>query len=137
MTGVLPLFVYGSLRRDAPGSRHELLGKKAEFLGHGRVRGRLLDLGAYPGLVAAVAGTDWVRGELHAIPDERALARLDAYEDYDPRRPDRSLFLRQEARVELDFGEAVAAWVYVYAGTATRARRIASGDYLEGRRRAR
>jgi gamma-glutamylcyclotransferase (GGCT)/AIG2-like uncharacterized protein YtfP len=130
------IFVYGSLRRDAPGSRHELLGADAEFLGHGRVRGRLLDLGAYPGLVAAVTRADWVRGELHAIPDGRALARLDAYEDYDPRRPEQSLFLRREAKVALDSGEVVAAWVYVYAGAAARGRRIVSGDYLDSRRRA-
>lgn len=129
------LFVYGSLRRDAPGSRHELLGEAAEFLGHGRVRGRLLDLGAYPGLVAAVTRAEWVRGELHAIPGQRALARLDAYEDYNPRRPERSLFLRREARVELDSGEVVAAWVYVYAGAVARGRRIASGDYLDSQRR--
>jgi gamma-glutamylcyclotransferase (GGCT)/AIG2-like uncharacterized protein YtfP len=130
------LFVYGSLRRDVPRSRHELLGADAEFLGHGRVRGRLLDLGAYPGLVAAVAREEWVRGELHAIPSRRALARLDAYEDYDPRRPERSLFLRREANVALDSGEVVAAWVYVYAGAVTRGRRIVSGDYLDSRRRA-
>lgn len=131
------LFVYGSLRRDAPGSRHELLGEGAEFLGRGRVRGRLLDLGAYPGLVAAVTQDEWVRGELHAIPGRRALARLDAYEDYDPRRPERSLFLRREAKVELDSGEVIAAWVYVYAGTVALGSRIASGDYLDSRRPAR
>jgi gamma-glutamylcyclotransferase (GGCT)/AIG2-like uncharacterized protein YtfP len=124
----LRLFVYGSLRRDAPGSRHELLGD-AECLGPGRVRGRLLDLGAYPGLVAAVTRDEWVRGEVYAIPGRRTLARLDAYEDYDPERPERSLFLRREAAVELDSTATVTAWVYVYAGPARRARRIASGDY--------
>lgn len=125
------LFVYGSLRGDVPGGRSELLGDAAELLGTGRVRGRLLDLGAYPGLVPAVMRDERVRGELYAIRGRRTLAALDAYEDYDPRRPERSLFLRREAQVELDSGAITTAWVYWYAGPTGRGRRIASGDYLE------
>lgn len=125
------LFVYGSLRRDVPGGRPELLGAGSELLGYGRVRGRLLDLGAYPGLVPAVTREDWVRGELYELGGRRALAGLDAYEDYDPRRPERSLFLRRETSVELDSGDTMTAWVYCYAGPLGRGRRIASGDYLD------
>ena len=125
------LFVYGSLRRDVPGGRSDLLGDDAEFLGAGRVRGRLFDLGAYPGLVPAVTRAERVLGELYAIRGRRTLARLDAYEDYDPRRPEHSLFVRREALVELDSGATTTAWVYWYAGPAGRGRRIASGDYLQ------
>lgn len=125
------LFVYGSLRRDVPGGRAELLGDDAEFLGPGSVRGRLLDLGAYPGLVPAVTRDERVRGELYAIRGRRILAALDAYEDYDPQRPERSLFLRREVQVELDSGESRTAWVYWYAGPPGRGRRIVSGDYLD------
>lgn len=125
------LFVYGSLRRDVPGGRSELLGDAAEFLGPGRIRGRLLDLGAYPGLVAAVTRDERVRGELYVIRGRRTLAVLDAYEDYDPRRPERSLFLRRETQVELDSGETKIAWVYWYTGAPGRGRVIASGDYLD------
>jgi gamma-glutamylcyclotransferase (GGCT)/AIG2-like uncharacterized protein YtfP len=125
------LFVYGSLRRDAPGGRSELLGAGAKFLGRGRVRGRLLDLGDYPGLVRAVTRDDRVRGELYSISGRRTLAELDAYEDYDPRHPEQSLFLRRESRIELDSGETTTAWVYLYAGPVARGRRIASGDYLD------
>ena len=125
------LFVYGSLRRDAPGGRSDLFGDGAEFLGRGRVHGRLLDLGAYPGVVPAVTRDEQVRGELYAIRGRRTLARLDAYEDYDPCRPERSLFLRREVQVELDSGATTTAWVYWYAGPAGRGRRIASGDYLD------
>lgn len=125
------LFVYGSLRRGAPNNRAELLGADAEFLGTGRVRGRLLDLGAYPGLVPAVTREERVRGELYALRGRHALAALDAYEDYDPRRPESSLFLRRETRVELDSGATMTAWAYWYAGPPARGRRIISGDYLE------
>lgn len=125
------LFVYGSLRRDAPDGRADLLGDGAELVGRGRVRGRLLDLGAYPGLVPAVTREERVRGELYAIRSRRTLAALDAYEDYDPRRPERSLFLRREAQVELDSGNTTRAWVYWYAGPVGRGRRIASGDYVD------
>jgi gamma-glutamylcyclotransferase (GGCT)/AIG2-like uncharacterized protein YtfP len=131
MVSTQRLFVYGSLRRDAPGGRADLLGDDAEFLGVGRVRGRLFDLGAYPGLLPAVTRDERVRGELYVIRSRRTLSRLDAYEDFDPRRPERSLFLRREALVEMDSGATTTAWVYWYAGPASRGRRIASGDYLE------
>lgn len=127
------LFVYGSLRRDVPGGRPELLGAGAQFLGHGRVRGRLLDLGAYPGLVAPVTRNDQVRGELYELGDDRAFGRLDAYEDFDPRHPERSLFLRREARVKLDAGQTMTAWAYFYAGPIELGRRISSGDFLDAR----
>jgi gamma-glutamylcyclotransferase (GGCT)/AIG2-like uncharacterized protein YtfP len=127
----LRLFVYGSLRRDVPGNRQDVFGDAPDFLGRGRVRGRLLDLGAYPGLVPAITRNEWVHGELYAITGWRSLARLDAYEDYDPRRPERSLFLRREVRVTLDSGESNTAWAYFYAGPAARGRHIASGDYLD------
>ena len=127
------LFVYGSLRRDVPGGRQDLLAAVAGFRGHGRVRGRLLDLGDYPGLVATVRRDEWVRGELYTLPGPNALQALDRYEDYDAARPERSLFVRRMTTVRLDAGARARAWVYEYAGPSGRARRIPSGDYVDVR----
>lgn len=127
------LFVYGSLRRDVPGGRQDLLAAAALFRGHGRVRGRLLDLGEYPGLVASVRRDEWVRGELYTLPGATVLRAVDRYEDYRPAHPERSLFVRRMTTVFLDTGQRTRAWIYEYAGPSGRARRIPSGDYAARR----
>ena len=53
------LFAYGTLMRGY--ALHGVLARGATWLAEGSVRGRLLDLGAYPGLVA---GPGRVRGEV-------------------------------------------------------------------------
>lgn len=125
MTGLTSLlFVYGTLRQEARRSRFGLLGAKARFIGRARTRGRLFDLGEYPGLIAASHPDDWVRGEVYALSDPAGtLARLDAYEG--------PAFGRSCAEVVLDGGQQLGAWVYMYAGTIPRGRMIASGDYLD------
>lgn len=125
MAGVTSrLFVYGTLRRECRHSRYGLLGTKAAFVARARMRGRLVDLGEYPGLVSARNSDDWVRGEVYALHDPaRTLARLDAYEG--------SAFRRTCAEAVQDCGRKIRAWVYVYEGTIRRGRMIASGDYLD------
>jgi gamma-glutamylcyclotransferase (GGCT)/AIG2-like uncharacterized protein YtfP len=118
------LFVYGTLRRDCRHGRPGLLGSKAEFVALARMRGRLADLGRYPGLVSACGSDDWVRGEVYALQDPvRTLARLDAYEG--------SAFRRICAEAVQDCGRKIRTWVYVYEGAVPRGRMIPSGDYLD------
>lgn len=125
MAGVTsPLFVYGTLRHKARRSRFGLLGAKATFVSRASTRGRLVDLGEYPGLIAACHPDDWVRGEVFALRDPAGtLARLDAYEG--------SAFRRSCAEVVLEGGQQLKAWVYLYTGVVPRGRMIASGDYLD------
>jgi gamma-glutamylcyclotransferase (GGCT)/AIG2-like uncharacterized protein YtfP len=70
------LFVYGTLRMGGSNDIRRF-GPYSRLLGPARVRGRLYDLGDYPGLV--LGGLDWVSGELHAIAPEIEPA-LDALE---------------------------------------------------------
>lgn len=124
------LFVYGSLRRDAPRGRHDLLAGHAEFIGPGRVRGRLYDLGDFPGLVAAVTRDEWVRGELYALASPGALVALDEYEDFDPAAPETSLFRRVRREVLMATGGRERAWVYEFAGPVAGRRRVMSGEWI-------
>lgn len=118
------LFVYGTLRRDCRHGRFELVGTNAEFVAPARMRGRLVDLGRYPGLVSPRGPDDWVRGEVYALHDPvHTLARLDAYEG--------SAFRRICAEAVQDCGRKIRTWVYVYEGPFPRGRMIASGDYLD------
>ena len=97
---------------------HHVLARGSTFLGEARVRGRLLDLGPYPGLVDG-AGT--VRGELYRIDDPELLAAIDREEGYN--------FERRRALVTLAAGGRRRAWLYRYTGPRARATPIPDGDY--------
>src|SRR5688572_8924061 len=71
------LFAYGTLMRGYP--LHRVLARGAAFVGEGHVRGTLLDLGRYPGLVA---GSGRVAGELYRLERPELLPVLDREEGY-------------------------------------------------------
>lgn len=124
------LFVYGTLRKDSRNSRFDLLGTQARFLGRARMRGRLVDLGEYPGLIPPRNADDWVRGEVYALSDPGGtLSRLDEYEGCAAESP---VFRRNLGRAVFDSGRKLSAWVYVYTGVVPCKGFIASGDYLHG-----
>jgi gamma-glutamylcyclotransferase (GGCT)/AIG2-like uncharacterized protein YtfP len=108
------LFVYGTLLPGrAPAEIADVVDALVP-LGAATVRGRLYDLGEYPGAILddSAAG---IAGQLFALPsDPNALARLDAYEDYRPDDPAQSLFLRVRTLAELPEGRRHPCWIYVY-----------------------
>jgi gamma-glutamylcyclotransferase (GGCT)/AIG2-like uncharacterized protein YtfP len=87
-------------------------------------RGRLYDLGWYPGVVPSDDPADLVRGELFALPSAAAplLAELDRYEGPE--------FSRVCAPVTLADASAVESWIYLYTREVNGLPRIASGDFL-------
>ena len=126
------LFVYGTLRRGSPNSRHAMLARAARFIGRARMRGRLYELGGYPGLVPAPEADRWVHGEVYELADpEQLLALLDEYEGCGPRDPAPHEYERARAEVWIASGAREEAWVYVYRGPLSGRREIASGDYCE------
>ena len=97
---------------------HRLLAGTSTFLGDARVRGTLLDLRDYPGLVD---GEGWVSGELYRLHDRELLPALDRAEGYN--------FERRRAGVSLADGRRSSAWVYRYRGAREGAVPIPHGDY--------
>jgi len=72
------LFTYGTLMR---GFRlHRLLEGRAAYLGRGRVVGRILDLGSYPGAVPDLGGASAIHGEVYRLHDPALWATLDSAE---------------------------------------------------------
>ena len=127
------LFVYGTLRRDIRNSMFHLLARHAQFVGHARIRGRLCDLGDYPGVVLSIDEDRWVHGEVYALDNENeVLARLDEYEGCGPQDPPPHEFERIACEITLDDGKTTRAWVYEYKGECEGKQEIASGDYFEG-----
>jgi gamma-glutamylcyclotransferase (GGCT)/AIG2-like uncharacterized protein YtfP len=98
-------------------SRHRVLGAVTP-LGAASVRGRLLALGDYPGLVE---GEGVVRGELYRLEDPQVLPVVDREEGYN--------FERRLTEVTCADGRRAGAWIYWYRGPRTRAIPIPEGDW--------
>jgi gamma-glutamylcyclotransferase (GGCT)/AIG2-like uncharacterized protein YtfP len=103
---------------------HRVLAPASTLVGRGRVRGRLLDLGDYPGLIE---GGGRVRGEIYRLDDPELLAVLDRVEGYN--------FERRRAIATLASGRRARVWVYRYRGRRNRGVLIPSGDYRRAHRR--
>ena len=101
---------------------HRVLAPKSTFLGHGDVRGRLVDLGRYPGLID---GAGRVRGEIYRLNDPELLPVLDAEEGYN--------FERSRVVATLASGRHARVWVYRYRGPRDSAVPILDGDYRRAR----
>jgi len=110
-----PLFIYGTLHPDRAPAEIASAVAQLRSIGPATLRGRLLNLGAYPGLM--LPGDETIHGELFALPEageSSVWTQLDAYEDFRPESPETSLFLRVLTRVALPDGGARAAWVYLF-----------------------
>lgn len=128
MTAADLLFVYGTLRKGAGHPMHEVLREAGRPLAAARVRGSLVVVDWYPGLVPG--GTGWVRGELWDVRDPAAWARLDAYEACSAEDPPPHEYGRERLNVVSDARGTVAAWAYVYRGPTEGLAVVPSGDWL-------
>ena len=123
------LFVYGTLRRGE--ERHDVLERlRAQPLGTGMVRGRLFDLGQYPGARPSEKSGARLAGEIYRLANPtRDLRILDSIEGFNPARPKAGLFRRESAEVALAGGRWLYSWVYWLNGYRGPMRLIPSGDY--------
>jgi gamma-glutamylcyclotransferase (GGCT)/AIG2-like uncharacterized protein YtfP len=122
------LFVYGTLLRRSRHPMSGFLAARARYVGAAKVRGRLYDLGRYPGMLEPATDADWVHGDIYHLGDgTTTLAELDAYELAESPLP--AYFERQLASATLANGTSVPAWVWWYRGEVSESQRIASGRY--------
>jgi gamma-glutamylcyclotransferase (GGCT)/AIG2-like uncharacterized protein YtfP len=118
------LFVYGTLRSQMNDLLHLLLEQQAALIGLGTFRGKLFDLGRYPGVVPSRTSTDRVIGEVYQLSTSQAALRiLDQYEGH--------RFRRERVSISLDNGKTVACWIYLYKGSVKHRKLIPSGDYVQ------
>lgn len=112
MSDLTPGFAafYGTLRQAIYNPAAPSLAGLGRFVGPCRLAGRLVDHGPYPGFFPDPAGAS-VRADLVQILDPAGFFEVfDAWEDYFPSAPERSLYLRQVLPVT---GATASAWVYV------------------------
>jgi gamma-glutamylcyclotransferase (GGCT)/AIG2-like uncharacterized protein YtfP len=119
-----PVFVYGTLRKG--GSNHFRM-DGAEFLGAGKIAGKIFKIDWYPALVSGGAGE--VKGELYRVGAEH-LHALDVFEGIVPGEGESREYRRVKVEVTLDSGEMESAWVWEWIGDLSSATALDTGDWL-------
>lgn len=99
------IFVYGTLMQ---GYRAHAYLKGAEYVGPGKVRGALYDVG-HPAWIRG--GTNPIHGEVYMLPVPDAMAMLRQMDHYESTVT--GLFTRIRTDVELP-NDKIAAWAYMY-----------------------
>jgi len=123
------VFVYGTLLR---GERlnHLIQAANPRWIAAARTPGRLVDLGAYPGLIPARRRGQWVAGEYVEFEAlESVLPRLDSVEEYQPAAETQSLYVRRVVPVTLEDGAERRAWAYLYNRPFDPRRILPGGDW--------
>jgi gamma-glutamylcyclotransferase (GGCT)/AIG2-like uncharacterized protein YtfP len=130
------IFVYGTLREDPSYEFSHFLAPNASPVGEAVVRGRLFDLGSYPGMALSDTPGELVRGELYEIDRNRlqaVLPLLDEYEGCGPSDATPHEYRRELVEVRTHTGATVKAWAYVLNRPTDDLEPIDSGDYVEWR----
>jgi len=124
------LFLYGTLLpKDAAGEVAHIV-RLFNPIASAFVPGRLYDFGDYPGAILDPSSHDTIYGELVALPPNKTLIdKLDEYEEFDPSKPEESLFVRRKTTVMLANGESLEAWIYVYNKDPGDAPIVRGGNY--------
>ena len=123
------LFFYGTLLPEIASPEILPILKSLTSLGVGYMRGKLYDLGNYPGAIYDETG-NWIIGRVFCLPEISLVKFFDQHEDYDPNDQDASLFIRKNVPVQMHEGKSIHCWTYLYNQTTSRFPPIESGDYL-------
>lgn len=132
-SSVYHLFVYGSLRSGFHSPVYEYISRFFNFIGEAKVKGKLFDMGSYPG---GVPDNDdaFIIGELYKIQEESefswAMGQLDDYEGVNVESDEIQLYRRELTGVFIN-SEIIPAWIYWYNGDVSGRPVIASGDLME------
>jgi gamma-glutamylcyclotransferase (GGCT)/AIG2-like uncharacterized protein YtfP len=127
------VFVYGSLRRGFQSAAYEYISRYFNFFDEAKVKGKLFDLGEYPGAVPTHEDS-FIKGELYIVKTESefswAIAQLDDYEGVLVEPNEKPLYCREIADIYVN-DAIVPAWIYWYNGIVTDKPAIKSGDILD------
>ncbi len=123
------LFVYGTLMRGFDNRYAQLLHTNANFIGEGRLKGRLYDLGPYPVAVYDAHDNTEIIGEVYELTSDAILAQLDEYEEYGPQFPQPNEYVRINVPVKSGT-KIIDCFFYQYNRSTDGLRQIMSGSYL-------
>ncbi len=125
------LFVYGTLMAGIKTKVNREFHQNSTFLGEGYLKGKMYDLGHYPGVVYDETSEQKVFGHVFALKEpEKMLKKLDEYEDVGQRFGQFEEYVREQCPVNMK-GEMITCWVYLYKLPIDHLPLIESGNYLE------
>jgi gamma-glutamylcyclotransferase (GGCT)/AIG2-like uncharacterized protein YtfP len=123
------LFVYGTLLDD-DNKYGVYLRDNSKFHAQGTVKGKLFDIGEYPGAVL-VDGDELIYGIILQMDDpETALNLLDIYEGYGEDMPQPNEFTRTIVNVYTETG-TIPCWIYLYNFPTNGLPLIEDGRYIK------
>ena len=94
------------------------------------MRGKLYDIGEYPGAILNIESKNYVFGKIYELIDvEKVLKLLDDYEGFGPDQLQPNLFVRQLIAIETAIG-GIECWVYLYNLPVEGLKLIESGKYF-------
>jgi gamma-glutamylcyclotransferase (GGCT)/AIG2-like uncharacterized protein YtfP len=124
------LFVYGTLLDE--GNEYAIyLKNNSRSYAEAKLRGKLYDIGEYPGAVLSKGCDEYVYGVILQLDDpESALKIIDEYEGFGKGQPFPNEFVRVSVKVETGVGEVIC-WVYLYNLPVTGLPWLKSGRYVK------
>ena len=123
------LFVYGSLIDEDNEFAIYLKGNSA-FYSPGKVKGKLYDIGEYPGAILSAEDDAYIYGNILRIDTpEKVFKVVDDYEGYGGEQSWPNEFRRVLTYIETEIG-SINCWIYVYNLPVNGLRYIKSGRYI-------
>ncbi|MES2425826.1 MAG: gamma-glutamylcyclotransferase family protein [Bacteroidota bacterium] len=122
------LFVYGTLLLS-DNEHAAYLRNNASFYHHGKLNGRLFDVGSYPAVILNDADNYPITGSIYRLNNPEALKLLDEYEGITADENEDDWYTRELVSVETVSG-SLNCWVYLYNLPVDGLTEIISGDYL-------
>jgi gamma-glutamylcyclotransferase (GGCT)/AIG2-like uncharacterized protein YtfP len=125
------LFVYGTLRKGFSLAIPEQIAAHIQWIGPGEVKGKLYNIGQYPGAVPDPSGECCIKGEIVKITNSATVFEfLDNYEGFNENDVQGSEYRRIEEWIKLEAGEELQAWIYWYNLPVGNKMRIRENDYI-------
>ncbi|MBC7399795.1 MAG: gamma-glutamylcyclotransferase [Mucilaginibacter sp.] len=121
------LFVYGSLL-DADNEFVTYLNNNSILIGSGSFKGRLYDIGEYPGAIIDSENGYPITGTIYKLNNTETFTLLDDYEGFGPDQDQPNLFIRELLPVETSDGIR-NCWVYLFNLSVEGLTEITSSDY--------
>ncbi|MDB5133914.1 MAG: gamma-glutamylcyclotransferase [Mucilaginibacter sp.] len=124
------LFIYGTLLNND--NKYGIyLKNNSRHHSSGKLKGKLYDIGEYPGAILSSGYDEYVDGYILQIDDpEKVLTVVDSYEGFGEDQPQPNEFIRVLVEVETECGR-VKCWTYLYNLPITNLQWIKTGKYIK------